>query len=348
VQVNKIKNSITLISQRVADPFVGWIVIDEFEDLFVEYTGATLSTPISRTNWQGLAGKLKRKLVPDYNFETPPPSADILFVVARAPIDLSVIRAIPDLKKRFSRVVAFLIDGYFLEGYPGCTSDYDHIFVTNMVGKKHIEDNYGVKCSIVRQGFDCLRWASVSAHRSIDILGFGRLPPSYHQALIQRHHNELSPYLYLHSPLGNTSGPTVLKERAMLYKVLQRSKIALAFHMLIEPPPNRPVAMFLTNRWFETLGAGCVVVGKRPTGEMADEILSWEDATFELPDSAEDACDYISELLQDTDKLAATRQLNVQNMRNKHDWRFRIEQMLEILGVSASPPLVEHVALLRK
>jgi hypothetical protein len=147
VQVNKIKNSITLISQRVADPFVGWIVIDEFEDLFIEYTGATMSTPVSRTNWQGFAGKLKRKFVPDYHFEAPPPSADILFVVARAPIDLSVIRAIPDLKKRFSKVVAFLIDGYFLEGYPGCTSDYDQIFVTNNVGKKHIEDNYGVKCS---------------------------------------------------------------------------------------------------------------------------------------------------------------------------------------------------------
>jgi Glycosyl transferases group 1 len=348
MQASKIKSSITLISQRVADPFVGWIVIDEFEDLFVEYTCATLCAPISRTNWQGLAGKLKRKLVPDYTFDSPPPGADILFVVARAPIDLSVIRAIPDLKKRFSRVVAFLIDGYFLEGYPSCTSEYDQIFVTNMIGKKHVEDNYGVKCSIVRQGFDCLRWSSVSADRSIDILGFGRLPPSYHQALIRRHHNEVSPYLYLHSPLGNTSGSTVVKERAMLYKVLQRSKIALAFHMLIEPPPNRPVAMFLTNRWFETLGAGCVVVGKRPTGEMADEILSWKDATFELPDSPEDACDYIAELIEDRDKLAATRELNVQNMRNKHDWRFRIEQMLEALGVTVGQSLIDDINLLRK
>jgi hypothetical protein len=118
--------------------------------------------------------------------------------------------------------------------------------------------------------------------------------------------------------------------------------------MLIEPPPNRPVAMFLTNRWFETLGAGCVVVGKRPTGEMADEILSWEDATFELPDSPEDACDYISDLLENRDKLASTRQLNVQNMRNKHDWRFRIEQMLEELDVSVSQPLIDDIALLRK
>jgi hypothetical protein len=327
---------------------VGWVVIDEFEDLFIEYTGAILSTPVSRTNWQGLAGKLKRKIVPDYNFESPPPSADILFVVARAPIDLSVIRAIPELRKRFSKVVAFLIDGYFLEGYPGCTSEYDQIFVTNMVGQNHIEANYGTKCSIVRQGFDCLKWSNTSADRSIDILGFGRLPPTYHQALIERHHSQISPYLYLHSPLGNISGPTVVKERAMLYKVLQRSKIALAFHMLIEPPPNRPVAMFLTNRWFETLGTGCVVVGKRPTGEMADEILSWKDATFELPDSPEDACDYIAELIEDRDKLAATRELNVQNMRTKHDWRFRIEQMLETLGVPVSQSLIDDIALLRK
>lgn len=348
MQASKIKNSITLISQRVVDPFVGWACIDEFEDLFVEYTGATLSTPISRTNWQGLAGKLKRKIVSDYNFDSLPASADILFVVARAPIDLSVIHAIPDTKKRFSKVVAFLIDGYFLEGYPGCTSEYDQIFVTNLVGKKHVEENFDVKCSVVRQGFDCLRWSTTSADRSIDILGFGRLPPSYHQALIRRHHNEVSPYLYLHSPLGNISGPSVVKERAMLYKVLQRSKVALAFHMLIEPPPNRPVAMFLTNRWFETLGTGCVVVGKRPTGEMADEILSWNNATFELPDSPEDACDYIAELIEDRDKLAATRELNVQNMRNKHDWRFRIVQILNALDVPARTPLIDDVNFLRK
>jgi hypothetical protein len=315
--------------------------------LFIQYTGATLSAPVSRTNWQGLAGKLKRKLTPDFTFASAPPSADILFVVARAPIDLSVIRAIPDLKKRFSKVVAFLIDGYFLEGYPSCTSDYDQIFVTNMVGKQHIEQNFGVKCDLVRQGFDCLKWSSTDSSRSIDIFGFGRLPPSYHQALIQRHHNEISPYLYLHSPIGNSSGSSVVKERAMLFKILQRSKIALAFHMLIEPPPNRPVAMFVTNRWFETLGSGCVVVGKRPVGEMADEILSWNDATFELPDSPQDACDYITELIDAPDKLAATRQLNVQNMRDKHDWRYRIEQILNILGIPANHSLVNDVARLK-
>jgi hypothetical protein len=341
-------NSITLISQRVVEPFVGWASIDEFEDLFIQYTGATLSTPISRSNWKGIAGKLKRKFFPDYHFENLPTAADILFVVARAPIDLSVINAIPDLKKNFSKVVAFLIDGYFLEGYPRCTAAYDQIFVTNLIAKNHIEDDYRVDCSIVRQGFDCLRWSSVASNRCIDIVGFGRVPPSYHHALVLRHHHEYSPYLYLHSPLGNTHGATVLKERAMLFKVLQRSKIALAFHMLIEPPPNRPVAMFLTNRWFETLGTGCVVVGKRPTGEMADEVLSWKDATFELPDSPEDACDYIAELIEDRDKLAATRELNVQNMRIKHDWRFRIAQMLEILGVSVNQPLIDDIALLRK
>ena len=62
--------------------------------------------------------------------------------------------------------------------------------------------------------------------------------------------------LYLHSPIGTRIGADVYTERPMMLKLLQRSKISLAFHLLVEPVGQRPrAAGFVTSRWLELLGS---------------------------------------------------------------------------------------------
>jgi hypothetical protein len=130
----------------------------------------------------------------------------------------------------------------------------------------------------------------------------------------------------MHSPIGSMQGAAVWTERAMLLKLMQRSKIGLAFHMLVEPQGNRPkTAGFVTSRWFEQLAAGCVVVGKRP--RLAQSLFDWPDATLELPDDRTESARIIAALAADDAFLKVTRRRNVIEMCRRHDWRYRIRDI---------------------
>ena len=212
--------------------------------------------------------------------------------------------------------------------------EYDHIFCTTEEGAETVRKKFGVSSSILRQGFDCLSWASVNTARCIDIIGFGRQPQSYHHEFQRAFHNRHSQLIYLHSPIGATTGPAVWTERPMLLKLLQRSKISLAFHLLVEAQDNRPrAATFVTTRWLESLAAGCVVVGKKPIGQMAVEMFCWPDSSIDLPDNPLDAVEMIKDLLSDTDFLGRMRAQNVSQMCERHDWRYRIRDIYEHFGM---------------
>jgi hypothetical protein len=192
-------------------------------------------------------------------------------------------------------------------------------------------ERFGVAVHQLYQGADCLTWVPRrERQREIDVIGFGRTPPSYHAQLARMFHGAASPHLYLHSPLGNVAGPTVHLERGMLFKLLHRTRISLAFHLYVEPQGDRPRSMMVTSRWLESLLAGCIVAGKRPVSRMADDMLSWPGATVELADDPQQAGEQVLDLLADDDGLAAQRRSNMRHMLLQHDWRHRIRRMCEL------------------
>ena len=110
----------------------------------------------------------------------------------------------------------------------------------------------------------------------------------------------------------------------MLFKLLHRTRISLAFHLLIEPQGGRPRSMMVTSRWLESLLSGCVVAGRRPVSRMADEMLDWEGSTIELSAEPEEAVQDLQALLQDEEAMSQQRRVNVRNTLQRHDWRQRI------------------------
>ena len=134
--------------------------------------------------------------------------------------------------------------------------------------------------------------------------------------------------------------------KPMFLKVLQRTKILLAFHLFFEPTGNRPRSMMLTSRWFEGLTTGCIIVGKRPTGSMAEEMIDWPNSTFELPDNKKNAIHFIKELLYNQTLIDETRERNVLEMVHRHDWRYRIETIMNTFNLEKSPLLMENLSQL--
>jgi hypothetical protein len=342
------KSNVLLSKREIPHPFVGWVAVDEFEDLFSSLTRSRIVRARSPAV-SGLVGRITTRLAGPYPPIADVDGGDLLLVIARAPNDLKMLRSIPDARKKFRYIAGYVIDSYYTENFPSITGTYDHIFSTTQEGAATVASRFGASSSVLAQGFDCLTWASLNDVRSIDLIGFGRQPQTYHREFQRSFHIQGSPVLYLHSPLGAIKGGAVWDERPMMLKLLQRSKLSLAFHLGTEPETIRPrAASFVTSRWFESLATGCIVVGKRPPGTMAGELFCWPDALIELPDNLADASATIVELAANVDFLRKTRARNVIEMSRRHDWRYRIRDIYEHFDLQLPPLLIEQLSSLEQ
>jgi len=203
---------------------------------------------------------------------------------------------------------------------------------------------FGVITHPLHQGADCLTWVPRDTYaRDVDLIAFGRTPPSYHEHFAQRFHAAQSPYLYLHSPLGHLTGPSVHRERGMSFKLLHRTRLSLAFHLLVEPQGNRPRSMMVTSRWLESLLSGCIVAGKRPVSQMADDMLCWPGATVELDDDAATAGEELAQMLAGNAAFEDQRRRNIREMTLRHDWRYRILELCTLFDLPRPPRLGEDL-----
>jgi len=133
----------------------------------------------------------------------------------------------------------------------------------------------------------------------------------------------------------------------MMLKLLQRSKMSLAFHLMVEPEEVRPrAADFVTSRWFESLAAGCIILGRRPPGGMAAEMFDWPNALVDLPDRPSEATDFVKSLACDESFLQKARIRNVAEMCRRHDWRYRILDIYNHFDLSLPEKLKAEIAAL--
>jgi hypothetical protein len=335
----------TVLYAGLSSPHVGWVSIDELAELLAHYFQAEVLSP------KRVPGPWPDRLIRPHRAHYQPlhtAGGDVLLVVARSPDDLGLLRAIPDCRKKFGKIYGIITDSFFQGGYGRQTALYDAITVTAHEDADYPKSRFGIPVHQLYQGANCLTWVpSELREREIDIIGFGRTPPSYHSCFSQRFHPASSPYLYLHSPLGNLSGPKVHIERGMLFKLLQRTRISLAFHLYVEPQGERPRSMMVTSRWLESLLSGCIVAGRRPLSRMAEEMLFWPNATVELSEDPQTASDELVALLSRNDELETQRRTNIFHMLSNHDWRYRIEALCGMFDLPMPDTLRNDIARLR-
>ncbi len=336
---------VTVLYAGLASPHAGWVAIDELAELLAHYFDAEVLSP------KPAAKAWPQRSIRPHQVRYEPlqtRGGDVLLVVARGPGDLGMVSAIADCRKKFAKIYGFATDSYFQPGFVRETALFDGITVTAHEDMAFPKDRFGIAVHQLYQGADCLTWVPRHAHaREIDVMGFGRTPPSYQACFSRRFHPASSPCLYLHSPLGNLAGPSVHLERGMLFKLLQRTRISLAFHLYVEPQGDRPRAMMVTSRWLESLLSGCIVAGRRPVSRMADEMLCWPGATVELSEDAQTASDELLALLAQNDALEAQRRSNMFNSLSRHDWRYRIAALCGLFNLPVPEKLKTDMAQLQ-
>jgi hypothetical protein len=170
-----------------------------------------------------------------------------------------------------------------------------------------------------------------NGHRPITVFGYGRQPKVITDALSTLLNGRDDDAIFVHTDHTKiTAIHDVHTHRRQFWKTAQMSSIALAYDARVTDPSMFPESI-VGQRWFESLAAGCIVVGRRPDTDEADELLGWKDSTIDLPGDPAQACEFIVQLAADKRRLSEIRERNVQHMRERHDWRHRFAVLFDLI-----------------
>lgn len=171
------------------------------------------------------------------------------------------------------------------------------------------------------------------ADRPISVVAPGRQHGAIVDAICDRLNGSGSGELCLRYNAWDGSVNDLPRYRAMFWQILRRSRILMAFDHNYANPSRRTVLSHVGPRWFEAYAAGAVVAGRGPDTPEAAVLLDWPDAFIDVDDEPCRAADEVAALLADEDRLRAASRRNLAEVHARHDWRHRLDALLQAEGL---------------
>jgi hypothetical protein len=280
---------------------------------------------------------------------------NVLLVIGLCAGELNILASLPGWRQKFDIVVAYVFDAWHFDYYPKYIREIDHLFVPMPEIIDTLHQKFKIPVSLLSFGVDALTQGWGGNNRPFDLISYGRIPQQYHQAFHRRFNKPHSGRIYYRFtprppelfPANAYENRRDQEDRMVLFHILRQTKLALAFDT-VYPGMRQFPHPFVTLRWFECGAAGCGIIGKRPTTPVVDELLNWEDSTIELPEDPQESVEIVEQLLQDQNRLNSIHRRNYLENLAKHDWRHRIQLMLETLNLSLPPRLVEELSQIKE
>jgi hypothetical protein len=334
-----------ILSARNIDRSPAYCGVIEFENVAVECLGATLLTAESAGSlcWNNQQCQ-KILLVPAMGvnqvirllniFERHLKKFDRIYSYIFEPILAQEEMCKPEWRKTFSN-------------YYNTIRKLDGIFVPMSNAVRELEQVFNVPTAFVPFACDTLRFGGADSDKFIDVNGYGRQDSGVSKVLSETINHLDSKMVYYHTDNINISHINdFYAYRRFFWKMLRKSKIALAFDPFSPAFSKRFRFSFIALRWFENITAGCVVVGKKPKCEEMEALFPWEDSAIELPENPNDVVDFILDLLGNESNLKAIGHQNYIQALSNHDWRHRLIDMLNVMGILPPEMLVNQIASL--
>lgn len=166
--------------------------------------------------------------------------------------------------------------------------------------------------------------------RPITVNAFGRQKKDFMDAFCDRlnvsERNELVYYSNLLQP-GQASD--LWRYRDMFWQMLRRSRLSSAFDHLFTNNVKAQLS-YVGPRWFESLAAGTVVIGRAPDTEDRARLLDWTDSVIDLSPDPLQATEELVALVEDDDRLRRASRENLIQMSLRHDWGHRVAEILDV------------------
>ncbi len=228
---------------------------------------------------------------------------------------------------------------------------FDHVVVSNRSVVHAVTDITGVPCTYLPMAVDAGRYAPLGPDhpaRTIDVASWGRRLPGTHDALVR---GLTERRLYYHFDTVDGSDVTsYVDHRLAQVATLQRARYSVVYRINDEPMRVARTGgeESLTNRYFEALAAGTIMLGSAPDSQEWTDAFPWPDAIVPVPAPAPDILAVIEELDRDPERLHRARRAAVSTFLRRHDWAHRWREVLALVGIEEPPGLARRLARLEE
>jgi Glycosyl transferases group 1 len=257
---------------------------------------------------------------------------NVLLVVGILPHFLLSMHAVPFLKQ-FDLRVGYLLDAFDPQGLDAAIAPHlDHLFVIDADLAEQVNQQQLVSTHFLPLATNMVDSKLRQGYRGIDLLSYGRRDEAFHRQLLQHLRSSDQSLFYHYSTLSHAQAMNQDEHTFLQSQILSHSKVSLCFDASSQKRfYGRSPLLY---RWFEAWAHGCAVVGQRPTGRGVRSLMNWENSVLDLPESPRDWIPFVQSLLADEAGLAAISRRNYNESLRRHDWRYRLQDMWKILGLS--------------
>jgi Glycosyl transferases group 1 len=329
---------------------VGWLVSKSLEDVLARVLNTTFLYPIEDETEGFLHQRKKRFLKNWFRLDQMPTlgkGPNVLLIIGLTPHFLLSMHSLKGWLRQFDVRIGYLLDGFDPAHIDREVAPYlDHLFVIMSEITDEIQKTRGINTHFLPVAIDTFDVELSRQHRWIDILGCGRKHEQLHQQLVKHTHRPNSNLFYHYSTFAHPDLLDRDEHRQLQAKLLSHAQLNLCFE-------GSDISRFqghspLLYRWFESWLYGCNPVGKRPFGEGVAELMDWENSAIDLPEDEADWLVFLEDTLTDQETLATNAQRNYEECLLRHDWRYRIQTLLNVVGLPIPELLSADISALQE
>lgn len=329
---------------------VGWLASYDLEQVLAETCNATFIYPEQNDDIRLFKRYRHRIFKSWFNIKDLPTLGEppnVLLVIGMNCYSALMIPALGPLLKKFDVCLAYLFDLYEPQELDReVIPSLDALFVPIAEIADEINEKLPVKAHFLPHAYNALKYGANPQHRCIDVMSYGRSNPKVHKCLQESFNQSTSNRTYFHSTFTKTQVTSFKEHKALLAKMLSKSKISLCFEPSQEPRFHGYSP--LLTRWLEGWGAGCTIVGRRPFGKHVADLMNWKNSTIDIPENPSDWLPFFDEVLNEQEMLVANSERNYRECLLRHDWRYRLREMFQTVGLPIPEKLDEEIVQLQQ
>jgi hypothetical protein len=225
--------------------------------------------------------------------------------------------------------------------------DFDLVIVSNRAVVDAVQQITGVPCSYLPLAIDTDRYVPPghgAPARTVDVASWGRRFAGTHDPLVQAMADQRLFY-HFDTVRGPWSVTDHAEHRLVQARLLQRTRYSIVYRINDEPGRIGRTGgeESLTNRYFEALAAGTIMLGTAPDSTEWDDAFPWPDAVVTIPVPSPGIVSTIRELDRDPDRLDRARAASATTSLRRHDWAHRWQEVLALAGLDPHPLLSERL-----
>lgn len=325
----------------------------EFEDLIAAIDNAEIVAPRADTNsWRNqLANRLAFHgpvlFRPEIEQMNVTHSRDLFFAVCGHPRDLIYVDAAHDWWSACATKVCLVDEIWVKQMNPhhhfvDILKKFDLVLLYYSQSVQALNDRIGVRCVFLPPGIDSTRFSPLPhpPPRSVDIYSVGRRSEKTHKAIMDM--VEKRGIFYLHDSIAGLRAIDPGEHRKLFANIAKRSKYFIVNPGLINCPERRGNQMEIGNRYFEGSAAGTILIGEIPANGEFERLFDWPGALIHLPYDSDRIADVIDDLERDPERLDSIRRNNMAQALVRHDWACRWEAILQHVGMTPMPALLDR------